>query len=101
MAKQTYTVHDEYGNTWVVKVGDPAFALVSRIKHPAVVLPIDLLKSGELGEFGTDYAALKLQRFTRAAELFPDDPDLAEALVRTVNLQSCLRELADLTITKE
>lgn len=97
MAKQTYVVSDDRGFNWVVKQGDPSFGLVSKVKHPVVVLPQRTLLTGELTEHNIPVDA-RVRRLTKACEQFPDDLSLADALLRAVSLRACLLELGDSTI---
>lgn len=98
MAKKTYTVLDEEGHTWVVFPKDPAFTLVSTLKHPMLVLPQGVIRSGTLE--GVNY-----DRWIRAADSIAAwlnagykegkeaDPEVEASLVRTMALNACLDQL--------
>jgi hypothetical protein len=103
VAKQTYNVVDERGLAWIVKQGDPSFGLVSKVRHPLVVLPRHTLITGKLHGHNVKVDS-RIVRLTKGLAAMPDDGELAETLVRYVALRACLRELGDPTIeavTKE
>lgn len=99
MAKKAYKVLDDMGRAWLVKPGDPAFPLVSKLKYPEPVLTFYILKTGKLD--GVLDRTAQVRRLSAACAVFPDDEDLAAALRRAVDLQACLRELVPATITSQ
>lgn len=92
MAKKSYVVQDDSGHDWLVRQGDPAFELVSRLRHPVPVLPSYVLRTGDVLGHGIDVAA-RVSRLSKACERLPEDGELAAALTRAIAMAACLKQL--------
>lgn len=93
MAKRTYVLHDELGHPWLVRTGDPAFPLVSVLRHPAPVLPFSALRSGTIDQEWYGRVARAVSSLGRYLALEPEDTEIQQNLYRHVAMFECLDQL--------
>lgn len=91
MAKKAYTVEDELGHIWLVRIGDPAYPIVAVLKYPLPVLPFETLRTGVVEEARYGKVAKSVARLSRYCSEV-EDPDSASLLVRLVGLMMTLDE---------
>lgn len=94
MAKKQYALCDLEGRIWTVRPGDPAFPLVSTLRHPTPHLPANVIRSGQITEVDLWDAERRVERATKLSVANPDDAEFAVLLIRTVSAHDSLKMLS-------
>lgn len=98
MAKGDYLPEDEYGQTWLVRAGDPAHLLCDglprMLRANYFVLPRATIRTGTVTGQQLEQCQYRL---TRLAGFAAEDPQIAESMLRYNAMEHCLKALLGIT----